>query len=107
MSAQFDYWDECVAIAAEECGAHLTPEQIKSIAGSVQGAHENYGMAFYSPPDGEHLHDQIDTLKRALSVEQGKRGCAPCKGTGRLIYNSGPWGVDTQCPTCHGEGKRA
>jgi len=47
---RLDYWKECIAIAADECGATLTAEQIEEIAESVQGGHENYGMAFYSPP---------------------------------------------------------
>ena len=51
-----DYWRECVSNAAEECGAVLTPEQVNEIADSVQGAHENYGMAFYSPPPSDRIH---------------------------------------------------
>ena len=45
-----DYWKECISIAADECGAVLTDTQIAAIAESVEGGHENYGMAFYSPP---------------------------------------------------------
>ena len=55
-----DYWRECISNAAEECGALLTSEQVNEIAGSVQGAHENYGMAFYSPPSS----DRISTVER-------------------------------------------
>ena len=51
-----NYWRECVASAAEDCGAVLTTEQVSEIAGAVEGAHENYGMAFYSPPASDRLH---------------------------------------------------
>lgn len=57
MAAELDYWKECIAIAAEDCGATLTPEQLECLAESVQGGHECYGMAFYSPPAGDRLND--------------------------------------------------
>jgi hypothetical protein len=53
--AETNYWIECVSIGAEECGASLTADQIEQIAASVQGGHENYGMAFYSPPSSDRL----------------------------------------------------
>ena len=52
-----DYWKECISIAADECGATLTPEQLNYIVDAVQGSHENYGMAFYSPPASDRLND--------------------------------------------------
>lgn len=58
------YWIESVEIAADESGATLTKEQIEYIAGSVQGAHENYGMAFYSPPSSDRL-EAIESEWRA------------------------------------------
>ena len=54
-----DYWKECVSIAAEDCGAVLTPAQLEFIADSVRGGHENYGMAFYSPPPSDR-YNQIE-----------------------------------------------
>ena len=54
---QEDYWDECIANAAEECDASLTKDQNLYIAQAVQGAHENYGMAFYSPPASDRVAD--------------------------------------------------
>lgn len=51
MSAKNDaYWRECVETALDECGLAATAEQIEYIAGAASGAHEHYGMAFYSPP---------------------------------------------------------
>lgn len=59
MNRDLDYWSECIAIAAEECGLELTPEQLACLADSASGGHEHYGMAFYSPPTSERL-DQIE-----------------------------------------------
>ena len=50
-----DYWVECISEAADECGATLTPEQIEAIAAAAQSSHENYGMAFYSPPSSDRF----------------------------------------------------
>lgn len=55
--AQMDYWKECISIAAEECGATLTPEQIDFIADAAKGGHECYGMSFYSPPWSDRMSD--------------------------------------------------
>ena len=60
MSAEDDYWSECIADAAESCGLELTAEQRKCLVESVQAAHENYGMAFYSPPSSDRL-DSINS----------------------------------------------
>lgn len=45
-----EYWKECISIAADECDLSLTSEQLEYLADSASGSHENYGMAFYSPP---------------------------------------------------------
>lgn len=52
-----DYWIECVSCACEDSGISLTVEQIENIADSVSGGHENYGMAFYSPPPSDRVAD--------------------------------------------------
>ena len=57
MSAEDDYWSECIWSAADECALELTAEQHKCLAESVQVAHENYGMAFYSPSPSDRLDD--------------------------------------------------
>lgn len=66
-----NYWIECVSLGAEECGAKLTAEQIEEIAASVEAGHENYGMAFYSPPSSDRYYQierewkaKYDELKR-------------------------------------------
>lgn len=53
--SDLDYWRECISIAAEECELKLTQEQLDCLAGSVSDGHENYGMAFYSPPSSDRL----------------------------------------------------
>lgn len=57
MSRDFDYWSECISIAAEECDLKLTTEQLAYLAEAASGGHEHYGMAFYSPPPSERLDD--------------------------------------------------
>lgn len=60
MNTPIDYWKECISQAAEECDLTLTADQLEVIADAVYGGHENYGMAFYSPPAG----DRATTVER-------------------------------------------
>ena len=64
-----DYWKECISIAAEECGLEITDNQLQSLAESVEGGHENYGMAFYSPPNHERLDDIEKEWKAKLKAK--------------------------------------
>lgn len=59
MSNDTDYWAESLAIAAEECDppVTLTKEQLAYMAEAMSGAHEHYGMAFYSPPPSDRIND--------------------------------------------------
>lgn len=50
-----DYWQECLSTAADECGLTLTRDQLRFLAQAVEGAHENYDMAFYSPPSTDRI----------------------------------------------------
>ena len=70
MGAQNDYWKECISIAAEECDLALTPEQLSYIAEAVEGGHEHYGMAFYSPPPSDRLNDIEREWKAKLKAQQ-------------------------------------
>lgn len=72
MSAQRDYWQECMAIAAEECDLKLTPEQLDCLASSAESGHEHYGMAFYSPPPSERLSEIEDGWKKKLKALQAE-----------------------------------
>ena len=70
MSTHKDYWQECIAIAAEECDLKLTPEQLDYLAGAAENGHEHYGMAFYSPPPSERMSQIEDGWK-----EIGRASC--------------------------------
>ena len=100
-----DYWRECIEIAAEECGAALTKEQIDAIAGSVEGAHENFGMAFHRP-ESPYIKEVAD-LREALKREQRKEVCTKCRGRGSITTVFGPIGRSSTetCWVCNGEGK--
>ena len=50
-----EVWIEAVSEALDMVSIQATDEQIKEIAATVQGAHENYGMAFYSPPASDRM----------------------------------------------------
>ncbi|MGN7867740.1 hypothetical protein [Paracoccus sp. 22332] len=63
-----DYWKECISIAADEGGFELTTDQITQLAESVQGGHENYGMAYYSPPASDRLNAIEDEWKRKYAA---------------------------------------
>lgn len=77
-SPQYDYWEECIAQAAEECGLTLTPEQLEFMTDAVEGGHEHYGMAFYSPPSSDRYADierewkaKYDALQREFDKYRG------------------------------------
>jgi hypothetical protein len=70
MTAQRDYWSECIAIAAEECDLTLTAEQLECLAGAAEGGHEHYGMAFYSPPASDRISDIEREWKAKLKAQQ-------------------------------------
>ena len=103
-SAQRD-WRECVDEAFSDAAIEATYEQKENVAGRLQSAHENYGMAFYSPPSGEHYRSEIDSLSRELRAERNKVHCEECDGRGRII-TPGPYhSSDSECWKCRGEGR--
>lgn len=72
-----EYWEEAVAIAFEEAGAWhayegLSKEVRAQIGASLQGSYENYGMAHYSPPASDRLHQierEAEAKLKALQRE--------------------------------------
>ena len=74
MSTQRDYWQECMAIAAEECELTLTPDQRDCLASAAESGHEHYGMAFYSPPPGERMSEIEDVASRVRRLPGPRRG---------------------------------
>jgi hypothetical protein len=105
MSQIVAYFSECLSEALEVVGVPISDEQLLAVAQSVTSAHENIGMAFYSPPAGEYLTQEIQQLKRDLAREKALIQCPNCNGTGR-IYSQGPvHSSDSQCMKCRGAGK--
>lgn len=72
MGTPFDYWKECISIAAEECELSITPEQMEYLADAVHGGHECYGMAFYSPPWSDRMDDIESEWKEKLKRLQAE-----------------------------------
>lgn len=52
-----DYWRECLSAAADEAGQAIPDDLLDHLAESCVGAHDNYGMAFYSPPPSDRLNE--------------------------------------------------
>lgn len=69
---ELDYWKECISLGAEDCELSLTDKQLGALAESVMGGHENYGMAFYSPPPSERLSSIEDEWKAKLKRLQAE-----------------------------------
>lgn len=65
-----NYWEECIATAAGECGLVLTKEQLDYLASAAEGGHENYGMAFYSPPASDRLNEIEREWKAKLAAKE-------------------------------------
>ena len=66
------YWHECISTAADECGLVLTEAQLDCLSGAVEAGHENYGMAFYSPPSTDRFAEierQHQAKLKALEQE--------------------------------------
>ena len=61
-----NYWEECITEALEEAGVTATKKQIDFIVGWVEGAHENYGMAYGHECIPNPLAADIDKLKSQL-----------------------------------------
>lgn len=102
-----DYWNECISEAFEDAGIKASEEQINTVAGWVEGAHENYGMAFGHDCIPSHYESENEKLKRELKKEQDKVICEACKGRGVIItpgpYHSGM----SNCSRCRGDGRHS
>ena len=64
-----DYWTETIAEAFEDAGITATEEQIQTVAGWAEGAHENYGMAHGYDSIPSPASTEIDMLKKAHEKE--------------------------------------
>ncbi len=70
-----NYWDECIKEAFEEIGIVATESQITEVVDWVEGAHENYGMAFGHDCIANPLEQEIRELKF-----QHKKDLVECEG---------------------------
>lgn len=77
---KLDYWTEGVACALEEAGVTATAEQIKEVAGILEGYNDNIGTAFPNPggygcdyvkrPSIEELQSKIKRLEEELKSQE-------------------------------------
>lgn len=105
-----DYWKECIAEAFCEAGLEATNDQLETVVGWVEGAHENYGLATgLEVANANYISDEARELER-IKREQEKRenwmlSTKPCKSCTTTGVVRDGWGRDMTCPTCSGEGR--
>lgn len=100
---KLDYWEECIANAAEECELAITPNQLKYLADAVCVGVETIGMCFRVPENP--LERELETAKASLKIEREKIVCPECLGTGIYVI-CGPYHwASMNCSKCRGEGK--
>jgi len=102
-----DYWKECVAEALEDAGITASDEQIDTVASWVEGAHDNYGMAFGHDCIPNPVTLENERLKKEIKKERDKIICPECKGTGEYITRGPIHSAWSQCGKCRGEGRCA
>lgn len=99
-----EYWNECIKEAFEDAGINATDDQINTVVSWVEGAHENYGMAFGHDCISNPLKEENEKLQQQLKIEQEKRICGKCKGSG-IEVTYGPYHSSmSSCYKCNGEG---
>lgn len=103
--AERSYWYETIAEAFCEEGIKATPEQIDSVAGFAENAHENYGMAFYQPSGPSQTQIDLDAARKELCEERSKIVCGECGGSGITHTYGGTFMSTSQCYKCRGEGR--
>lgn len=81
-----DYWKEHAEIAIDEAGLTATEDQIDTIAGVIESAHEFYGRAMGHDVASANYHAQqrseLAKAQRELEQEKQKVLCRECKGGG-------------------------
>lgn len=105
-----NYWEECISIAAEECGLTLTDEQLKYLTDAVEGGHENYGMAHgydcIPNPIESQAKSELQSLKRQMQKDdEWKASTKPCPACNTNGWVKDGWGRDTTCIECDGKGR--
>ncbi len=105
-----EYWKECVSESLSDVGIAATDEQIELIAESIEGAHENFGMATgLCVADENFISDdkiELDRLKKDAEDrriwEAQTEPCSHCITNGIV---SDLWGRDIKCYRCDGSGR--
>lgn len=64
-----EYYEECIGIAAEDCGLVITREQTKYLADAVYGANQNERMAFGDHCIPNPLKTELDNYKVKMTRE--------------------------------------
>ena len=100
-----NYWQECIEEAFCEAAITATPEQIGIVVGSVEGAHENYGMAHGHDCTPNPLAQENERLSRELETERDKVICPVCRGAGTLSSVGPVHSSFSSCWKCRGHGK--
>lgn len=60
------YWYECVSEALEDAGIDASEDQVHTVTGWVEGAHENYGMSSGNDVADKNWHaDYNDKINKA------------------------------------------
>jgi hypothetical protein len=63
-----DYWEECITEAFDDAGIEATKEQIDTVTSWVDGAHENYGMAFGHDCIPNPMESEVEKLKAHIKM---------------------------------------
>ena len=105
---EMNYWKEALIAAFEDAGIDTpSDDKLELMAGTLEGAHENYGMSpgyhcISDPRDAENRQ-----LKKELENERRKVMCRECRGRGEITEYGPSHSSSMQCWKCRGEGKVA
>ncbi len=100
-----DYWKECIAEALDDVEIKATEKQIAIIASWIEGAHENYGMAFGHDCIPNPLAQENKELMKELKIERDKIHCEKCNGSGSITTSGSVRSSISRCWECNGEGR--
>ena len=65
-----DYWNECIEEAFEDAGITATKDQVDTVASWVEGAHDNYGMAYGHDCIPNPMLSEVEKIKREMVKQQ-------------------------------------
>lgn len=68
MTPEQEYWLESLNDALERVNSFhcISASQKADVAKSLEVSHDNYGMAFYSPPSSDMHNRETDKLKQRI-----------------------------------------